>query len=41
MKKFHIAILSVCFVLLFSTVSFASTINETEPNNSANEAQTI
>lgn len=41
MKKIYTIILSMCFILLCSTTSFASTINEIEPNNSANEAQTI
>lgn len=41
MKKIYITILSVCFVLLFATTSFATTVNDIEPNNSASEAQLI
>ncbi|KHD36711.1 hypothetical protein NL50_09305 [Clostridium acetobutylicum] len=42
MKKFHIAALTVGFMLLMSNTAFASTItNEVEPNNSIGQAQVI
>ncbi|WP_446896970.1 hypothetical protein ACSVC9_08005 [Clostridium sp. LBM24168] len=41
MKKFYIAVLSLCFVALFATTSFAASANEIEPNNSYNQAQLI
>jgi hypothetical protein len=41
MKKIYTLILSICFVFLFASTTFAATINETEPNDSASGAQLI
>lgn len=42
MKKFFIAILATCFIILCGNKTFAATtITEIEPNNSVSQAQTI